>query len=194
MISFSELKKGTILLLEKQPHEILEANPLFKGRGHSVLQVKLRNLITGNLINKTFHPSNSFEEAALEELPVKFLYHHRGQYFFQKSDSSERFNLNEEHIGWQKNFLKPGLTVKAVALNNEIVSISLPLKICLKVIEAPPGIRAGRAESGTKPAILESGAQLNIPLFIEEGDIIELNTETGQYVRRIEKGAKQDSA
>ena len=187
MISFSDLKKGVFVLIGKQPYEILQARPLFKGRGHSVLQTKLRNLITGNLISKTFHPSDTFEEVALEKLPAKFLYAHRDEYWFQKIENGQRFNLKELQLGEQKNFLKPSQIVRALVFNQKVINISLPIKICFKVTEAPPGIKAGRAEPGTKQVTLETGAKLNVPLFVEKGDLVEVNTQTGQYIRRVKK-------
>jgi len=187
MISYSELKKGLRIILNKEPHEILEARPLFKGRGHSVLQVKLKNLITGSLISQTFHPSDSFEEAELKKLRAKFLYAHRNQYFFSEIEPpAKRFNLTQEQIGYQAQFLKPGQIIETLVYKGKIVNISLPIKVHLKVVEAPPGIKAGRAEAGTKQIVLETGAKINVPLFIKEGDSIEVNTQTGEYVRRIE--------
>lgn len=187
MISYSELKKGLRIILNKEPHEILEARPLFKGRGHSVLQAKIKNLITGNVISQTFHPSDVFEEAELKKLQAKFLYAHRSQYFFSEIDQpAKRFNLTQEQIGYQAQFLKPEQIVDTLIYKGKIVNISLPIKVHLKVVEAPPGIRAGRAEAGTKQIILETGAKINAPLFVKEGDIVEINTQTGEYVRRIE--------
>ncbi len=187
MISYSELKKGLRIILNKEPHEILEARPLFKGRGHSVLQAKIKNLITGNVISQTFHPSDIFEEAELKKLQAKFLYAHRSQYFFSEVDQpAKRFNLSQSQIGPQSQFLKPEQTIEVLAYKGKIVNISLPVKVHLKVVEAPPGIRAGRAEAGTKQVTLGTRATISVPLFIKEGDIVEVNTQTGQYVRRIE--------
>ncbi|XOB41750.1 MAG: elongation factor P [Candidatus Nealsonbacteria bacterium] len=187
MISYSELKKGLRIILNKEPHEILEARPLFKGRGHSVLQAKIKNLITGNIISQTFHPSDVFEEAELKKLQTKFLYAHRSQYFFSEIDQpAKRFNLTQEQIGYQAQFLKPRQIVETLIYKEKIVNISLPIKVHLKVVEAPPGVRAGRAEAGTKQVTLETGVKISVPIFIKEGDIIEVNTQSGEYVRRIE--------
>jgi elongation factor P len=187
MISYNELKKGIRILIDGQPYEMIESAPLFKGRGHSVLQVKLKNLITGNIVSKTFHPSDSFEEAEISKFEAKFLYSHRDIYFFcQKDDSSKRFNLKKEQIGEVTKFLKPNQIVEGIIFKGKVINIFLPIKINLKVIEAPPGLRGGRAEPGTKQATLETGAKINVPLFIKQGDIIEINTESGEYVKRVE--------
>jgi len=187
MLVFNNLKKGVRIILDDEPYEIIEAAPLFKGRGHSVLQAKIKNLITGNVISQTFRPSDAFEEAELKKLRAKFLYAHRNQYLFSEIDQpSKRFNLSQSQIGSQAQFLKPEQIVDTLIYKEKIINISLPIKVQLKVAEAPPGVRAGRAEAGTKQVLLETKAAINVPLFIKEGDIIEVNTQTGQYVRRIE--------
>ena len=187
MISYNELEKGIKIILEGDPYEIIDIFPLFKGRGHSVLQTKLKNLKTGNVISRTFHPSDKFEEAEILEIEAKFLYSHRGKYFFcEKDNPPKRFDLIAEQIGEKRNFLKQNQIVKALIFKNEIINISLPIKINLRVIEAPPAIKGQSAQAGTKKVTLETGAKIDVPLFIEQGDIIEVNTETGEYVRRIE--------
>ena len=187
MVSYSELQKGVRVLLEEEPYEIIEGAPMFKGRGHSVFQAKLKNLRTGNVISRTFHPSDNFEEAEVSKKEVKFIYSHKDKYVFsEKDDSAKRFELSPEKIGEKRNFLKENEILEALVFKGEVINIFLPIKIQLKVVQAPPGIKAGRAEAGTKQVTLETGASLNVPLFIKQGDIIEVNTETGEYVRRVE--------
>jgi len=187
-IPYSELKKGKQIIINNEPYEIIEASSMFKARGHSVLQVKLKNLITGNIISRTFHPSDIFEEAELFKIKAKFLYSHRENYFFAEKDNpSKRFSLTKEQISSSVKFLKPNQEVETIIFNEEIINISLPIKIQLKVKQAPPGIKGSRAQAGNKIVVLETGAEINVPLFIEEGDIIEINIEKGEYVRRIEK-------
>ncbi|MBU0546678.1 elongation factor P [Patescibacteria group bacterium] len=187
MISYSELTKGVRIILDGQPHEIIEALNSFKGRGHSVLQAKLKNLKTGNVVSKTFHPSDSFEQADTSKIEVKFLYSHKDKYVFcEKDNPSKRFELTIEQVGEKSKFLSPNQIVELITLKDEIINFSLPIKINLKVVEAPPGEKGNRAESGNKIATLESGAKINVPLFIEIGDIIEVNTESGEYAKRVE--------
>lgn len=188
MISYSDLSKGQKIIMSGQPYEILEAHPMFKGRGHSVLQSKLRNLITGEIISYTFHPSDSFPEAEIEKIKAVFIYSHRGKYVFSEKDNPRnRFEIDENVLGKAKDFLKAGQEVDAILFEDKVVNISLPIKIQLKVIEAPPGIKGGRAQPGTKQVILETGAKIDVPLFVEKGDIIEINTEDFEYVRRVGK-------
>jgi len=186
MLSYSDLKKGTHILLKGQPYEILESTPLFKGRGHSVLQAKIKNLITGTIISTTFHPSDTFEEPEISKIKLKYLYFHKDSYFFcEKDDPSKRFEFKKEQIGKSGEFLKENQNVEGIIFEKKLVNVSLPIKVVLRVLEAPPVIKGQSAQAGTKPVILETGANINVPLFIEKGDIIEVNTETDEYVRRI---------
>lgn len=172
--------------MNDQPYQIVEALPSFKGRGHSVLQTKLKNLITGNVIAKTIHPRDGFEEADIEKEKAKFIYASREKFVFSKiDDASKRFELSEEQVGDSAKFLKPDQEVMTILFDSQIVSVELPIKVELKVIEVTPGVKGDRAQGGTKLIVLETGAQINAPLFIEEGDVIELNTQRGEYVRRV---------
>lgn len=186
MVSYSELEKGIKIIFQKEPHEIIEAFHSVKGRGRSVLQAKLKNLKTGDIISHTFHPSDSFEEAEISKKEAKFLYSHKAKYFFsEKEDPLKRFDLSAEKIGEQGKFLKPNQIVTALVFKNKVINISLPIKVQLKVVEAPPGVKGDRSQSGNKIVVLETGAQINVPLFIEQGDTIEVNTETEEYTKRI---------
>jgi len=188
MISYSEIEKGTEIIINNQPHEIIEALSVFKGRGHSTMQVRIKNLITGTISSQAIHPSDVFEEADLEKIKVKFIYSSKGSFVFSKeNDPSKRFQLTQEQIGSSAKFLKPNQILEGLIFKNEVVNVSLPIKINLKVTEAPPGIKGDRAQGGNKTVILETGAEIAVPLFIEQDDIIEINTEKEEYVRRLEK-------
>ncbi|MFH1643527.1 MAG: elongation factor P [Patescibacteria group bacterium] len=186
MISYSEIEKGVRITIDNQPYEIIETQRSFKGRGHSVLQTKLKNLKTGNVVPRSFHPSENLEEADVEEKEVKFLYNHRNEYIFCYPDNpSNRFELTEDILGKKKGFFKANENIKALVFQGKIINISLPIKVQLKVTQAPPGVQGNRSEAGTKSVTLETGAIINAPLFIETGDVIEINTESGEYIKRI---------
>lgn len=186
MINYSELKKGIRILLKGEPYEIIESAPLFKARGQSVLQVRIKNLITGAVISETFHPSDSFEEPEISKTDLKYIYSHRDTYVFSEKDNpSKRFELTREQIGQSAQFLKENQLVEGIIFEENLVGISLPIKVELKVVQAPPAIRGQSAQGGTKPAVLETGAKINVPLFVNSGDTIEVNTETGEYVKRV---------
>lgn len=187
MLEHNELKKGIQFILQGQPHEVLESSLTFKGRGSSVMQTKIKNLSAGNIIARTFHPGETFKEAEIKKMDLKFLYANRGEYFLcEAANPSKRFSLKEEQLGMGVKFLKPNQIVQGLFFEEKIINILMPIKINLKVTEAPPSLRAGRAEAGTKQITLETGATIQAPIFIKAGDIIEVNTETEEYARRVE--------
>lgn len=186
MLNHTDLRKGIKIILNQEPYEILEARPLKKAQRRVVIQTKIRNLITKNVFDRNFHQSDTFEEAELLKFRAKFLYSHHDRYFFcEEQNPSKRFDLGTGQIGPAVKFLKSNQLVEAVLFNKKVINISLPIKIQLKVIEAPPGIKGDRAQGGTKIVTLETKAKIATPLFIKEGDLIEINTETDKYIRRI---------
>ena len=153
------------------------------------VQVRMRNLMNGKLLERNFAQSDVFEEADIERKKVKFLYNHKDQYWFSdEKETSKRFLLTEELIGEATKFLKANTVLDAIEYNGEIINIELPIKMELKVVEAPPSIKGNTAQGGLKQVKLETGANMNVPLFINQDDIIRINTETGEYVERVEKG------
>lgn len=187
MLDYSDIERGTQLIIDDEPYEILEARPMKKARGQAVLQTKIKNLITGNTLSRNIQQGESFEAAEISKFEAKFLYSRRGHYFFSEKDNpSKRFDLTAEQIGIAGKFLKPNQTVEGLIFKERVINVSLPIKVQLKVIIAPPTIKGERAQAGTKQIILETGAKINVPPFIKKGDIIEVNTETNEYVRRIE--------
>lgn len=187
MITHGDLKKGVKILIEGEPYEVLESNPMKKAQRRVVMQTKLKNLLNGSVFDRNFHQGDVFNEAELSKISAKFLYAHHGQYFFcEEKNPSKRFELGESSIGLQVNFLKLDQIVDALIFNEKVVSVSLPIKIQLKVTEAPPGVKGDSAQGGTKIVTLETGVKVSVPLFVEEGDVVEVNTATGEYTRRIE--------
>jgi len=184
MLSYSELIRGQIIVVNDQPYEIVEAQSTFKGRGHSYLQMKLRNLINRSVISKSAQPRDSFEEAEVEEQQAKYIYGSKGKYVFSNL-KNKRFELSEEQIGEKIKFLKANQEVKTIVFNGKIINVIVPIKVQLRVTEVPPGVKGDRAQSGSKVVALETGAKIDAPLFVNENDIIEINTESGEYVKRV---------
>jgi elongation factor P len=185
MLTHTDLKKGTQFIYEGQPWEVVEALLVKMAQRRPVIQTKIKNLIDGRFQEKNFQQGDVFDEAELIKKNIKFLYSNKGQYFFsEEHDPSKRFSFTEEQLGKQAKFFKPNSLVEGILFNDKIINVKAPIKVALKVKEAPPGIKGDRAQGGTKEAILESGAAIQVPLFIEEGDIIEVNTELGEYVKR----------
>jgi elongation factor P len=183
MLKHSDLKPKVKFILEGEPWEVIDSTFIFKGRGSSTVQVKIKNLINGKVITKTFHQNDEFEPAEIEREKVKFLYSKNKKYHFQLD--GKNFEIDESILGKKALFIKKGDEVQGIFFEDKLIGIELPLKMTFKVISAPPGIRGGREQPGTKPVTIETGAIINVPLFVEEGDIIEINTETGEYVRRL---------
>lgn len=188
MLSINDLTAGLYIVYEDAPYQVLEARHLHIGRGGSSIQTKLKNLKTGQVLARNFKPSDTFEEADILKKKVKYLYTHRGEYWFCEENGKDRFLLKEDVLGDAIYFLKPNTTVEALNFKGAILNITLPIKMDFKVLEAPPAIRGNTAQGGTKTVTIETGAQINAPLFISEGDIIRINTQTGEYVERMEKG------
>jgi elongation factor P len=187
MLSYFDLRKGTKFIFRGEPYEVLEFKQVTKAQDVAVAKTKIKNLITGKVLEVNFHQSDTFEEAEIEKVQIKFIYSHRDKYFFSLvDDPSKRFELKKEQIGDQAEFLKPNLILEGLKFEGRIINVKLPIKVNLKVIETPPALRGERAQSGTKQAILETGTKINVPPFIQPGDIIEVNTETGEYVKRVE--------
>jgi elongation factor P len=187
MLTYFDLRKGVLFIYEGQPYEVLEFQQIYKAQDMVVARTKIKNLINGKVLEKTFHQDDKFEEAELEKIEVKFLYSHRGKFIFcEAKNPAKRFEFTEEQIGESVKFLKPNLILAGIKFQGKIINVVLPIKINLEVTEAPPGLKGDRAQAGNKLITLETGVKINAPLFIKEGDVIEINTETGEYVRRIE--------
>ncbi len=185
MLSHTDLRPGVQFIYEGQPWEVVTADMMKMAQRRPVIQSKIKNLIDGRVQEKNFQQGDMFDEADLQKKDIKFLYQSKGQYWFcEVNDPSQRFFFTEDHIGSQAKFLRPNELVTGILFNEKIITFKLPIKVELKVKEAAPGVKGDRAQGGTKEAILESGAVIQVPLFIEEGDVIEVNTETETYVKR----------
>jgi elongation factor P len=151
-----------------------------------VNQTKLKNLITGKVAEITFHQSDKIDEIEIDENEIKYLYTNRGEFWFcDPKDPSKRFSFTEEQVGLGGKFLKPNSLIKRLTWEDKQIGFKFPVKVELKVVEAPPAVKGDTAKGGSKQIKLETGAIINAPLFIEEGEIIRINTDTGEYVERV---------
>ncbi len=186
MGTLNDIKKGLVVTINGEPYLVLEAKFLRMQQRKPVMQTKLKNLITGKVLENNFKPGDRIAEADIGKRKVNYLYRDSQGYHFMDNESYEQFSITAETISGQGQFLKEGLTVDAVYFNNQPISIQLPPKVELKVASAPPGVRGDTAQGkATKTITLETGTTINAPLFVKEGDIIRLNTETGEYVERV---------
>ncbi len=188
MLEYNEILPKKVILIDGEPYEVIEAQVSRKQKRKPQNQVKMRNLITGRVVEQAFHAAEKAEEADLTRREVKFLYQNRGQWWFcDVKDASNRFELPEATVGDGGKFLKANSTIEALMLEERVISLKLPVKVDLVVKEAPPAVRGNTSSGGTKQIILETGAVVNAPLFINEGDVVRINTETGDYVERMDK-------
>ncbi len=185
MYSISDLKVGTIISYDNQPYVITTAQHIKVARGGANVKTKLKNLINGTTLDKTFNGSDKINEADIERSKANFLYSSGTSYSFMDNNTYEQFELEKEVIGMQADFLKDGQTVDVMLFKNKPVSIKLPVKVELKVIESPPGVKGDTAGSANKMITLETDKEIRAPLFINQNDIIRVNTETGEYVERV---------
>lgn len=185
MLEFSDLKLNRIISLNDQPYKIVFAQHSKQARSGAVLRTKLKNLITGDMLEKTFNSGDKAEEADLERIKASYLYKDENNFYFMDQENFEQFSLPTEVVDEQSNYLIEGTVVDVLKFNGEAVSISLPTKMEFKVTSAPPGIKGDTAGSATKQVTIETGAQIKCPLFVKNNDTIRINTETGEYVERV---------
>jgi len=184
----NDLKAGVFFIFEGQPFVVLESHHLRMQQRRPVMQTKIKNIINGKIIEKNFQQSDKFEEADIQKKEVIFIYSHKDEYWFHhKRKPSERFTLKKELLGDTTKFLKPNTEVGVLIFNNEIINVTLPIKLDFKVTEAPPSIKGDTASGGVKQVTIETKAIINAPLFIEQGDTIRINTHTGEYAERVSK-------
>ncbi|MEK9186603.1 MAG: elongation factor P, partial [Patescibacteria group bacterium] len=187
-LSYNEIKPGKCIVFEGQPYVVMDFKFLRMQQRKPVVQTKIKNIITGKTVEKTFQPSDKFEEAEIETKPIKYLYSNRGESWFCEQDTpSARFKLEEPLVAGKLDLMKQNSLVDGVLFSDKIIEIRLPIKVELKVVEAPPSTKGNTAQGGTKQVKLETGATINTPLFINEGDVIVINTETRDYVERVGK-------
>lgn len=184
MLSISEIKTGRIIKINSQPYVVTRTDHHKMGRGGAVLKTKLRNLIDGRVLEQTFQGVQQAEEAETETKKANFLYKDSEQAYFMDNDSYEQFNLSLEDLEDQAKFLKDGTDVSVLYFEGKPVAIQLPIKMEFKVVSAPPGVKGNSAGNVNKQVEIETGAVINVPMFINEGDIIRINTESGEYVER----------
>jgi len=190
-LDYSDIREKKIIIHDDEPCEVLESHVARTQMRKPQNQVKLKSLVSGKVFAATFHAQDNAEEADVEKKEVKFLYHNKGEYWFaDPEDPKNRFKLDYSLLGDNSKFLKENSNVTALVWTTEddeekIIKITLPIKMNFKVKEAPPAVKGDTAKGGNKVITLENGATLNAPMFIEEGDVVSINTETGLYVERV---------
>ncbi len=187
LIGANELKKKMLITVEGQPYTVVEvffASPTARGAS-TMVRTKLRNLLTESVLEKSFKTSEKFEEPDVELTPASFLYSDGDGYHFMDESTYEQFHLNEDQLGEERFYLKDGLILQIRKYNGDPIAIELPSTVDLVISETEPGVRGDSASGGTtKVATLETGLQIRVPLFIKEGELVRINTQTGEFLSR----------
>lgn len=185
MLSYNEILPKRYIVYEGAPYEVLDARIFRMQQRKPVNQTKLKNLFTGKVTEVTFHQADKVDEADISSREIKYLYTNRRQFWFcEASDPAKRFSLSENTVGTGGRFLKSNSSIEVLAWNERMIGLKLPIKVDLKVTEAPPAVKGDTAKGGGKIITLETGATVTAPMFVNEGDVVRINTETGEYVER----------
>ncbi|MBT6068597.1 elongation factor P [Candidatus Peregrinibacteria bacterium] len=184
MLSISQIRTGKIILLDGDPYVVLKDVFAKQARGAGVMKTIVRNLKTGSTINKSFQGNDKVEEADVGFQKCQYMYNDGENYFFMNNESFEQFELSKEMLGDQIYFLLDGTDVDIRFFESQPISVNLPPKVVLEVADTDPGVRGDTASGGSKPATLETGLVLQVPLFVKIGDKLRVNTDTQEYVER----------
>ncbi|MFH1594192.1 MAG: elongation factor P [Candidatus Omnitrophota bacterium] len=184
MITARQFRNGVVVLIDNVLHMVLSQQHTKPGKGGAFVRAKLKNLQNGTIAEKTYRPDDSFKQAYIEEKKKQFLYKDQMGYHFMDQTTYEQLGISEEMIGDNAKYLKDGMEITASMYNNSVVGITLPSFVELKVTYTEPGIKGDTAKGGFKPATVETGATVRVPLFINNDETIKVDTRTGDYAGR----------
>jgi elongation factor P len=187
-LDYSEITPRKVILHDGEPYEVLTSWVFRKQKRKPVNQTKLRNLISGRTLEITYHASDTAEEADMGRREVKYLYTNKGEsWFCDPKNPSDRFEIDAEVTGDTLKWVKQNQIIEGITFNDDIIGVRAPIKAELKVTEAAPAVKGNTSSGALKQVVLETGATIMVPLFINEGDTIRINTESGEYTERAEK-------
>ncbi len=184
MIDAGELKKGVTIELNGQLYQVVDYQHIKMGRGSAQVRLRLHDIRAGHTIERVFQASEKFTRAFLEYRPIQYLYNDGHLFYFMDTETFEQIPLNEAQLEGTINYLKEGMNLEMFTYKGMPVGIELPVAVELKVVETGPGFKGDTATAGSKPAKLETGLMIQVPLFINNGDIIKVDTRTGEYLER----------
>lgn len=181
----NDLKVGVVVNLDDAPYQVVWSDFMRTAQRKPVMRTKLRHLITDQVLEKTFKPGDKIAEADLRRNRAQFMYREGDNFNFMDSENYEQFYFTKDQIGDISNYIKEGEDVDVLNFNDKPVTITIPPKVNLRVVEAPPGVKGDSAGNVTKKVKVETGYEVAVPLFIKEGEVVRINTETGDYVERV---------
>lgn len=185
MLDINDLKTGLTVQVDGVVYLIIEAQQVKPGKGAAFTRVKLKNMRSGAIVDRRFRSGEKVKEAFVEERKIQFLYQSGDSFHFMDTETYDQLTLEKEQIGKVGLFLKENMVITLLEHERQVLSIAPPLFVELKVVETEPGVRGDTAKGGSKQAKVESGASIQVPLFVEEGDMIKIDTRTGTYVNRV---------
>jgi len=184
VISVNDFKTGLTVEVEGDIFTVLEFQHVKPGKGAAFVRSKLKNLRNGNTVERTFRAGETIGRAQIENRQVQYLYNSGNEYTFMDNETYDQFNLDKKQLEWELNFLKENMNVNISSYQGEILGIQMPNSVELKVIETEPGIKGNTATGATKNAKVETGLNVQVPLFINEGDVLLIDTREGKYISR----------
>jgi elongation factor P len=184
MISATQIRKGMILIYKDQPHRVLEFQHRSPGKGPAFVRVRLRNLLTAASYEHRYSSGESVERAVLEQQEMEFLYKESSHYYFMNTENFEQFPIEKELLGEFKSYLKEGLKVQVEFFEGQPIGVEMPSFVELKVAETEPELKGATASNSPKPATLETGAVIQVPPFIRQGEIVRVDPSEGRYLER----------
>ena len=185
MISTADFRNGSRLLIDREPFYIVEFQHVKPGKGGAFVRTKLKSYRTGNVLDRTFRSGERLEEPNLEERDMQFLYAAGDTYTFMDTETFEQFSYEKKQLGLNADLLKENTISKVLIYEHKPLAVELPIFIELKVVDGEPGVRGDTASGGTKPVIVETGAMIKVPLYLEIGEVIKIDTRTRAYVERV---------
>ncbi|HCW52030.1 MAG TPA: elongation factor P [Clostridiales bacterium] len=185
MISTNDFKTGVTVELDGEVWQVIEFQHVKPGKGSAFVRSKLKNLETGAVVERTFRAGEKLRRAHLDRREVQYLYSSGDEYVFMDTETYEQLSLTEEQLGDGKLYLVENMNIYVVSHEGRLIGVEMPNSVELKVVETDPGLRGDTASGGTKPARLETGLVVQVPLFIEEGDVVRVDTRTGLYIERV---------
>ena len=185
MVSAGDFKNGLTIEYEGNIYQIIEFQHVKPGKGAAFVRTKLRNIINGGIVEKSFRPTEKFENAMIERKDMQYLYADGDLYYFMDSETYEQIAIDGETVGNALKFVKENDSVKICSHQGNVFAVEPPLFVELKITETEPGFKGDTATGATKPATVETGAVVNVPLFVEEGDVLKIDTRTGEYLSRV---------
>lgn len=185
MISAGDFRNGITIELDNSVYQIIEFQHVKPGKGAAFVRTKLKNVINGGVVEKTFRPTEKFPQARIDRKDMQYLYSDGDLFHFMDVENYEQIALNEDAIGDALKFVKENEMVKVCSHNGSVFAIEPPLFVELEITDTEPGFKGDTATGASKPAVVETGATVSVPLFVNQGDVIKIDTRTGEYLSRV---------